>query len=70
MTRAVAVLLALAIPYFLSACTREADTPVKSSQSAPLSTNKVAVSPAPEKPADALASLGSARNAGSRFARL
>ena len=56
MTRAVAVLLALAILYFVPACTREADTPVSSSQSPPSSAAKVAVVPAPEKPTDALAS--------------
>ena len=57
MTRAVAVFLTLVIAICVSSCTRDAETPVKASESAPSSTAKVAVSPRPEKPADALASI-------------
>src|SRR5688572_6051690 len=56
MTRVVAVLLALSVSFLVSACTGAAEAPATSSQSAPSSSTNVAVVPAPEKPADSLAS--------------
>jgi hypothetical protein len=58
MSRVVIVLLALALSLFVSACKQDGGVPLQSSQSTPSSATatKVAVSAAPEKPADALAS--------------